>query len=372
MSNLDKLKTLIPMEEIEQGAQQQIYALLDLDFVKKLAIMPDVHMGYLMPIGGVGLFDNVISPYAVGYDIGCGMCNIITDTPYEDIVPQRDIYYQDMTRQIPLGFNGHSARGKRNNNYKVFASAIGNAELDEKVNNKLNEQLGTLGSGNHFIEIGETSQGLLAITIHSGSRNIGHSIATAYIKLSKEYDTDLPKDFLHLNSIVGQAYLKDMNFALEYALDNRLHMMVKLLEIFNLPVNTIKDVINENHNHAEVLEDGMVLHRKGATPALKGQLGIIPGSMKTGVYITEGLGNYEYLNSASHGAGRKMSRKKAKENIDLDKFEKDMEGIMAPVHSGTLDEAPDAYKDLHYVIGLQEGKVIKIIDHIKPKIVVKG
>lgn len=368
----EKLKLLLPMEEIEQGAQQQIYALLGHDFVKKLAIMPDVHMGYLMPIGGVGLFDNVISPYAVGYDIGCGMCNIVTDTPYEDVSPQREIYYQDITRKIPLGFNGHSARGKRQNNYKEFASAIGDAELDEKVNNKLNEQLGTLGSGNHFIEIGKSREGFLAITIHSGSRNIGHSIATAYIALAKENDTDLPKDFLHLNSALGQAYLKDMNFALEYALANRLHMMARILDIFNLSASLIKDVVNENHNHAEVLEGGMVLHRKGATPALKGQIGIIPGSMKTGVYITKGLGNEEFLSSASHGAGRKMSRKKAKEKLDLDVFEEEMKGIMAPVHRGTLDEAPGAYKDLHYVIGLQEGKVIDVIDHIKPKIVVKG
>ena len=365
---LDKLKTLIPMEEIEPEAQQQIYALLKMDFVKVLAIMPDVHMGYLMPIGGVGLFDNVISPFCVGYDIGCGMCHEATNITFSTITNKEEIY-QEILKRVPVGFNGHSARKKRTVQYKTFQSAIKDTKLDEKVNSKLNEQLGTLGSGNHFIELGKNRNGNLAITIHSGSRNIGHSIATAYIKLAKENDLELGNGFLHLNSFLGQAYLQDMNFALEYALENRRAMMKEVCEVIGYKNIYI---INENHNHAEVLEGGMVLHRKGATPALKGQLGIIPGSMKTGVYITEGLGNEEYLNSASHGAGRKMSRKKAKQKIDMEKFENDMKGILAPVHKGTLDEAPDAYKDLHYVISLQEGKVINVIDHVEPKIVVKG
>lgn len=223
--------------------------------------------------------------------------------------------------------------------------------------------------GNHFIEIGKNEEGFIGVTIHSGSRNIGHSIATDYIKLAKENDTDLPKDFLHLNGKYGQNFLKILNFSSTFALKNREIMMKEVCKILNVEM---KKMINIHHNHAEVLEDGMVLHRKGATPALKGQLGIIPGSMKSGVYITEGLGNEEYLNSASHGAGRVMSRKKAKKSISLDKFEKDMKGIVAPVDESRLDEAPDAYKDLEYVISLQKNIVINVVDHIKPKIVVKG
>ena len=240
MSNLDKLKTLIPMDEIEQEAQQQIYALLGMDFVKVLAIMPDVHMGYLMPIGGVGLFDNVISPFCVGYDIGCGMCHLATEIPYHTIHPNRETIYNELLSKIPVGFNGHSARNKRANEYKTFQSAIKDAELDEKVNAKLNEQLGTLGSGNHFIELGMNRQGNLAITIHSGSRNIGHSIATAYIKLAKENDIELGNGFLYLNSVLGQAYLEDMNFALEYALENRKHMLNNICSVLNIPLGRIQ------------------------------------------------------------------------------------------------------------------------------------
>jgi tRNA-splicing ligase RtcB len=135
---------------------------------------------------------------------------------------------------------------------------------------------------------------------------------------------------------------------------------------------TLFNYINENHNHATVLDNGDVLHRKGATPARLHELGVIPGSMLSGVYITEGLGNAEYLNSASHGAGRKMSRGAAKKNITLDTFKAQMDGIFANVDATTLDEAPDAYKDLSYVMAAQDGIVIKTIDYIKPIINIKG
>jgi tRNA-splicing ligase RtcB len=131
-------------------------------------------------------------------------------------------------------------------------------------------------------------------------------------------------------------------------------------------------MVNENHNHAIVDPDGLVLHRKGATPAEEGQIGIIPGSMKAGVYITEGLGNPHYLNSASHGAGRKLARKAAKKKITMERFRKQMDGIVAKVTHDTKDEAPDAYKNLDNVIKEQEGIVIKTIDYAKPLINVKG
>jgi len=133
----------------------------------------------------------------------------------------------------------------------------------------------------------------------------------------------------------------------------------------------VNSFINENHNHAIITSEG-VLHRKGATPADLGQLGVIPGSMLAGVYITKGLGNTEYLSSASHGAGRKMSRGFAKKNIDLDYFKMQMENIVANVSKETLDEAPDAYKDLEYVMNAQRGKVVNVVDYIKPIINVKG
>lgn len=375
MTKLKKLNSLIPIHELEQEAQRQILAALELDFLLRLAIMPDCHTGYTLPIGGVALLHNVISPEYVGYDIGCGMCYIVTDIKARDFF-KKDRHkikmFDDIYKAVPVGFNSNIVEIP----YKYFLSASKNKNLDKKVDSRLRVQLGTLGSGNHFIEIGENTEGFVTVTIHSGSRNIGHSIASYYMKLSKKVDKDIPNGFLHLNGDYGQQYLQDMNFALEYALENRKRMMQQVLKLFGYGNYTIEKLIrefmiNENHNHAEV-DGNIVLHRKGATQANKGQIGIIPGNMKTGVYVTEGLGNDEFLNSSSHGAGRKMSRKKAKQEITLERFKSQMHGVIAKVGHSTKDEAPDAYKNIKDVIAMQEGIVIKTLDHSKPLINVKG
>lgn len=371
----EKLKTLIPLEKLEYEAQQQIYNALNLDFLVKLAIMPDCHTGYTLPIGGVALLDGVISPVYVGYDIGCGMCNVILPVKARELLKTKKIktkILNEIYDIIPVGL----AIERRNPvDYFEFKSASSNKDLNKKVNKKLYNQLGTLGSGNHFIEIGEDFFGDVVITIHSGSRNIGWSIAQYYMNLSKLVDVDLPSGFLSLYSEYGQQYLHDLNFALNYALENRKTMMWEVLMILGLSTSqayeAMNNMVNENHNHA-VVTDNHVLHRKGATPAEKDQIGIIPGSMKAGVYITKGLGNEDYLKSASHGAGRKMSRKKAKEKIDLNYVKKQMKGIVAKIDKNILDEAPDAYKDLEEVINMQEDIVIKTINFIKPLINVKG
>jgi len=373
MAILEKLKSLIPMEEIEQSAQQQIYANLELDFLKILAIMPDVHMGYTLPIGGVALLDGVISPEYVGYDIGCGMCCVITDMKAKSL-KQRDKekIFKKLYETIPVGVGVPREMGIAND---YFVSASGNKDLNKKVNTKQYIQMGTLGGGNHFIELGESEDGWLVATIHSGSRNIGHSIADYYMKLSKQEDKDLPNGFFRLDSEFGKAYKKDLDFALNYALYNRMFMMTDVLKVLKFNSNEIKtflrNIINENHNHAVFRIDG-VLHRKGATPAEKGTLGVIPGTMKSGVYITEGLGNEEYLCSASHGAGRKMSRTKAKKMIQLSDHKHWMEGIIAKVDKSTIDESHGAYKNLRNVIKAQEGIVIDVVDYVKPLINVKG
>ena len=371
-----KLRSLIPLEELEWSAQNQIYDALKLDFLLILAVMPDCHTGYSLPIGGVALLDNVISPGYVGYDEGCGMCYIVTRLLADDFFKRENKklqIFEEIYNRIPVGFNSR----KKGLVYDSFSSASRNKKLNEKVEDRLWIQLGTLGGGNHFIEIGENREGYITITIHSGSRNIGHSIASYYMKLSNNVDKDLPNGFLHLKGDVGQQYLQDMNFALDYALANRKIMMEDVLNLFGYnphEINTLLHtyMVNENHNHAIVDSDGHVLHRKGATPAEKGQTGIIPGSMKTGVYVTEGLGNPHYLYSASHGAGRKMARKAAKKKITMERFRTQMDGIVAKVTHDTKDEAPDAYKNLHNVIKEQEGIVIKTIDYAKPLINVKG
>ncbi len=367
MPNADKIVHLIPMEDIEQGAQKQLYDNANIPFVKKIAVLPDCHQGYDLPVGAVALVEDHISPSYVGYDIGCGMC--CYEIPNSDInnFKEKDRLYlfEEIKECIPVGFAEHD-----NPYSKSFKSASGNKELTDKVNAKLTKQNGTLGGGNHFIEIGYNAKGSIFITIHSGSRRPGWEIGDWYMNEAKK-DNQLYHKFFDLYSSLGKAYLADMNFALEFALANRLDM---LKEIANLITGSriLFDYINENHNHAIVLENGDVLHRKGATPADVGQLGVIPGSMKSGVYITEGLGNAEFLSSASHGAGRKMSRGFAKKNISLETFKDQMNGILANVSESTLDEAPDAYKDLDYVMKAQEGIVVKTVDFITPIINIKG
>lgn len=362
MSILDKLATLVPMEEIEQGAQQQIYEILKLDCLKKLAIMPDVHQGFFMPIGGVALLDGYVSPDMVGVDIGCGVCHVSLEMPYTDAVPYLPQLYKDIHKVIPTGFDSHV----RSQFYdKPFKSDVLNKQTVQRVQDKVNMQLGTLGGGNHFIEIGHNKCGKLCVTIHSGSRNIGHTIGTTYMKLGR---------LLPIDSALGQSYLQDMNYALEWALENRLQMMRKILQLINPGYNIatiLKGVINENHNHAVCTSDG-ILHRKGATPADKDQLGLVPANMRDGVHITRGLGNTEFLSSASHGCGRTMGRNAAKKSLDYDKFVNQMEGIVCSTDRSILDEAPGAYKDVAYVLAAQEGVTVEVIDFIKPMLNIKA
>ena len=372
MKKTDKLHSLIPLEEIERGALQQIYDNLGDDRVLRMAIMPDVHQGYDLPIGGVALVDGHISPSYVGYDIGCGMCAVNTEVLATDILPDRpsrERLFEEIYRMIPVGLGGN----RTVTNYPEFISALDDKKLVAKVNKGVTNQLGTLGSGNHFIEVSSDRQGLCWVTLHSGSRNAGHTVGTVYMAHAKR-NRDR---FLALESELGQAYLHDMSYCLEFALENRRQMMADTLALIGFTDGECKrllknTMINENHNHAVVLDDGTVLHRKGATPAEEGQLGIIPANMRDGIFITRGLGNQAYLSSASHGAGRVMSRSQGRKTVKLDKFKASMQGIVAKVDRKTLDESPFVYKDISKVIEAQEGIVIEVINHLKPLVNVKG
>jgi len=362
----DKLFSLIPLESIEPEAQQQIWKIYAMPFCVRMAIMPDVHTGYTMPIGGVGLFRGVISPSCVGFDIGCGMCAIKSNIEFGELDDRDKRHiFNEIYRRIPTGPSSRSKQAE----YDTFESD--DSVLREKINDRVRYQLGTLGGGNHFIEIGEDTEGKLAIVLHSGSRRAGWDIADYWMKLSKSVDTDLPPGFLAEDSDHGKGYLKDMRYASSFALANRKQMMLEIIDIIGLEKRLMNAMINENHNDIEIVPEG-IIHRKGATPAKKGQLGVIPGSMYSGTYITKGLGNQDYLESASHGAGRVMSRSKAKKTLSLDDFKTKMEGIIAKVDESTLDESPDAYKNLGDVIRAQRGIVVDVINRITPRINVKG
>lgn len=367
----NKVRFLLPREQIEPQAMNQIANIAALDFVELMAIMPDVHTGYDMPIGGVALTRGVIVPAWVGFDIGCGMCFVDTHCSCAEldleIEETRCVLHRKIHEAVPVGFASHQS--SEGNGIREFKSAIPDhglaKELSCRVNAKAGLQFGTLGGGNHFIEIGVNSTGHVGIVIHSGSRNPGHSICEYYSK-------HFPK-FLPVDSPEGQAYIQDMTWAQDYALANRRAMMHTVLVVLGLDelVGEVR-IHNENHNHAQILDGGMVLHRKGATPADKDQVGMIPGNMRDGTYITRGLGNSEYLSSASHGAGRVKSRKKAAQDIPLEDYLKTMKGIISDACAANLDESPFAYKNINQVIERQAGIVVEVIDHFKPIINVKG
>jgi len=357
----DRLKLTLPKEDIEATAWEQIEAALELPFLKKLAIMPDVHAGYDLPIGGVALLDGYVWPGAVGFDQGCGLCHVNTDTYVDDLKLSLGEIEERLYSFIPVGFNSLDKPIKYD---KKFPNKSKFAALHDAVRYKASTQLGTMGQNNHFCEVGVNEDGFIGITIHSGSRKAGYNIGDLYMRL-----TGGP---VKIDSDIGSAFMADMNWALQFALDNRMRIMESMYKAMMLPFNKKNiNIINENHNHAVITKDG-VLHRKGATPADKDQIGIIPANMHDGVYITRGLGNEEFLSSASHGAGRKMSRGQAKRELDHDKFVNEMDGIRAPTDIKFIAEAKDAYKDINYVLAAQDGILVDIIDHFKPLIVIKG
>jgi tRNA-splicing ligase RtcB len=362
----EKVEYMLPINEVESGAIDQINHVASFDCVKKIAVMPDAHRGYFLIIGGVALVIRFISPSLVGYDIGCGMCFIDTGEKTRHLIKRKNEKVKVMKYildSVPVGFNQHD----QGSSYNRFTSASGDEELTKRIEGKAGYQLGTLGGGNHFIEIGENQIGNVCVTIHSGSRNPGHTIAGYYMEHGH---------FLDENSAIGRAYIHDMKWAITYAEMNRKIIMYKVLKALGFGIKKLSyswgQIINENHNTAIKTKEGW-LHRKGATPAEKDQLGIIPGNMGDGVAITVGLGNEKYLKSASHGAGRKFSSTHAKQTLSMEVFEKKMKGIVSNgVHEKNLHESPGAYKDFEKVLAYQEGVVVNVVDRIKPLINVKG
>jgi tRNA-splicing ligase RtcB len=239
-----------------------------------------------------------------------------------------------------------------------------------------NLQLGTLGSGNHFIEIGVDEFNEIWIIIHSGSRGVGHGCAIYYMQLAHPNNKAGEGHYgFDVNSNEGKNYIKDLNFCLEYALLNR-KIMLNLVDdaISDCGIQCYYDpkvLINRNHNHAETKDGKKWIHRKGATHAEKDMLGIIPGNMRDGSFIIKGLGNEDALCSSSHGAGRILGRKKAKKKLNLEEFSQTMEGIVANVSENTLDESPMAYKDIFKVMEFQKD-LVKVLKHVKPILNVKG
>jgi tRNA-splicing ligase RtcB len=366
------------LKDIEDDALEQAKNLAKLPFAYKwVAIMPDSHQGYGMPIGGVLATQQVIVPNAVGVDIGCGMSASKTSLTDIDTSTIKEIM-GEIRKAVPVGFSHQ----KEAQEWTKFDQAP-DIQIIQKELTSAKSQIGTLGGGNHFIEIQKGSDGFIWVMLHSGSRNFGLKTATEYHKkaqsLCEKWLSDIPdKDlaFLPLDTQEGQEYLTAMNYCLDFAYANRALMMDRVLEIFRDKTGATKqDEVNIHHNYA-IMEHhygkNVLVHRKGATKASLGLRGIIPGSMGTKSYIVEGLGNPESFESCSHGAGRRMGRKEATRTLVLEDEQAKMGSVVHGLRTQTdLDEAPGAYKDIDVVMKNQED-LVKIVVELTPLASIKG
>jgi tRNA-splicing ligase RtcB len=357
---------------IEEGALKQAKNLAELPFVfKHVALMPDCHQGYGMPIGGVLATTGVVIPNAVGVDIGCGMIAVKTNIVGIDKDRLKSVMGK-VRKAIPVGFNRHSTT-----QYWIGFNDAPDNHVVQRELDKARYQLGTLGGGNHFIEFQEDGEQNLWVMIHSGSRNFGLQVAEYYHGLAQRVcrDIDLPDNdlaYLQFDSGAGQEYFEAMNYCLSFAQANRDLMMRRIHEILGC---LFTPSINIHHNYASVethYGESVIVHRKGATSAKLGETGIIPGSMGTSSYITEGLGNPDSFMSCSHGAGRRMGRGQATRSLDLATEQSRMGNIVHGLRSiKNLDEAPGAYKDIDGVMENQKD-LVKILIKLTPIGSIKG
>jgi len=422
------------LDDIEEGALAQAKNLANLPFIHKwIAIMPDSHQGYGMPIGGVMATDGVVIPNAVGVDIGCGMCAVKTSLTDIDRDTLKKIM-GEIRKVIPVGFSKHKEEQDEGclkmplKQWKDVNSISDDFDADiagdnypivfNHYNNAL-KSLGTLGGGNHFIEIQKGSDGHIWIMIHSGSRNLGFQVAKHYNEVAKklnlkwfsEVSPEVDLAFLPIGTPEADDYLREMQYCVDYALANRKLMMERVKNIFvdvtdlcNNPDHKFiealsfteigrlgcpvcggdpdkmilfDEMINIAHNYASLehhFGKDVWVHRKGATLAREGVIGIIPGSQGTKSYMVEGKGNPDSFNSCSHGAGRLMGRKQAIRTLDLEKEVKALEdkGILHSIRGAKqLDEAPSAYKNIETVMKNQED-LVEILVELTPLAVVKG
>jgi tRNA-splicing ligase RtcB len=375
-------------EHPQEGAISQAYNLSALPFTfKHVALMPDTHQGFGMPIGGVLATKGVIIPASVGSDIGCGVCAVetsLTDLPTED----RKKILGLIRKAVPVGF-AHHQMPQPEMLMPEFNEYNGNGAVNIVANQAgaALRQIGTLGGGNHFIELQQSTVGKIYIMIHSGSRNLGKQVADHYnkiaVELNEKYFSQVPKEwqlaFLPLDSPEGQLYKEEMQYCVEFAKASRALMMARVQDcIINvLPNATFEEEFDVSHNYARMehhFGKDVLVHRKGATSARQGEIGIVPGSQGTSSYIVRGKGNRDSFESCSHGAGRKMGRKEAQRTLNLEEEKAKLEkkGIVHSVRNAEdLDEAPGSYKDIDVVMA-EQADLVDIVVKLEPLGVVKG
>lgn len=369
-------------DDLEQGAVEQMETAVQLPVSVRGALMPDAHIGYGLPIGGVLATHNVVIPYAVGVDIACRMKLTVLDLHPNVIRGEQKRLANALEAETRFGIGANFPRQLRRD-HPVLGADWSVSPITLRNRDKAWEQLGTSGSGNHFVEFGilellDDDLGLpkgkyVALLSHSGSRGTGASVCDYYSKLAMELHPELPKQlhylaWLDLDSDPGREYWAAMQLMGQYAAAN--HALIHKYIAKNLGAKVLLDVEN-HHNFAwEEEHDGetVIVHRKGATPAGKGVLGIIPGSMGTPGFLVRGKGNEASLQSAAHGAGRRMSRKQATKSFTWNEVKKYLRERDVTLISAGLDEVPMAYKDIHTVMAAQQD-LVEVIARFDPKLV---
>ena len=367
-------------EGLEEGSVEQMRQAARLPIAVAGALMPDAHVGYGLPIGGVLATENAVIPYAVGVDIACRMRLSVYDVPATDLKRLREQLEKILQRETKFGtgveFKTPLQHGVLDEDWSV-------TDVTKRIFPKARGQLGTSGSGNHFVEFGtltldKPDLGLepgayLALLSHSGSRGAGATVADFYSKLAMSRHPELPPElkrlaWLDLDSEEGQEYWAAMSLMGRYAAAN--HEMIHRKIARALGSKVIASVEN-HHNFAWKEQHGgseLIVHRKGATPAGEGVLGVIPGSMATPGFVVRGKGNAASLESASHGAGRVMSRTAAREKFRWTHFRSMLDDAGVKVLSAGIDEAPGVYKDIHAVMAAQSD-LVDVVARFDPKIV---
>ncbi|GAA1942925.1 RtcB family protein [Amycolatopsis minnesotensis] len=378
-------------QSVEEAALRQLRNVADLPWVHGVAVMPDVHYGKGATVGSVIAMRDAVSPAAVGVDIGCGMSAVRTSLTAKDLPDDLGALRGRIEAAVPVGFHLHKSPVNTAVVHGVggwdrFWGAFGDLHPGvQDLRTRAHLQVGSLGGGNHFIEVcleqGGADEGRVWLMLHSGSRNIGKELAERHIGVARKlpHNADLPDRDLAV-FVAGTpemaAYRRDLFWAQDYAARNRATMvaLVKLALADTVPGVRFDDAISCHHNYvAEETYDGVdvLVTRKGAIRAGNGDLGIIPGSMGTGSYIVRGLGNESAFHSASHGAGRRMSRTKAKKMFTEVDLAAQTEGVECRKDAGVVDEIPAAYKDIRTVIEAQ-ADLVEVVAHLKQVICVKG
>ncbi|MCF2537906.1 RtcB family protein [Streptomyces nigra] len=376
---------------VEESALQQLRNVATLPWIKGLAVMPDVHYGKGATVGSVIAMHGAVCPAAVGVDIGCGMSAVKTSLTVNDLPGDLSRLRSKIEQAIPVGRGMHDSpvdparlHGFGTAGWDAFWGRFGGiADAVKFREERATKQMGTLGSGNHFIELCTDTEGAVWLMLHSGSRNIGKELAEFHIGVAQKLphnqglvDRDLAVFIADTPQMA--AYRNDLFWAQEYAKYNRTIMMALFKDVVRKEFKKAKPVfepeISAHHNYvAEERYDGMdlLVTRKGAIRAGSGDYGIIPGSMGTGSYIVKGLGNPLSFNSASHGAGRRMSRTAAKKRFSTKDLEEQTRGVECRKDSGVVDEIPGAYKPIEQVID-QQRDLVQVVAKLKQVVCVKG